>query len=209
MTARSPHEPHRVSTPLELFFDLVFVVAIAQAANALHHAVAEAHVAEGLLSFAMVFAAIWWAWMNFTWFASAYDCDDLRYRAAVFVQMFGALIIAAGVPEMFQTHQPNATVVAGYVVMRMGGVSQWLRAARADPERRAVALRYAIGISILQVAWIALLWLPFKGTVFLILYALELAVPIWAERDVSRSHDVVPRGQGDPGSLFRQCAHQG
>ena len=47
MTARSPHEPHRASTPLELFFDLVFVVAIAQAASGLHHAIAEAHASKG------------------------------------------------------------------------------------------------------------------------------------------------------------------
>ena len=51
----------------------------------------------------MVFFAIWWAWMNFTWFASAYDCDDVPYRLAVFVQIAGALILAAGVPAMFET----------------------------------------------------------------------------------------------------------
>ena len=48
MRRASPHEPHRAATPLELFFDLVFVVAIAQAASGLHHAVAEAHALEGL-----------------------------------------------------------------------------------------------------------------------------------------------------------------
>ena len=56
----------------------------------------------------MVFFAIWWAWMNFTWFASAYDCDDVPYRLAVFVQIAGALILAAGVPAMFETHVPNS-----------------------------------------------------------------------------------------------------
>jgi low temperature requirement protein LtrA len=70
MAARSPHEAHRVATPLELFFDLVFVVAIAQAAGGLHHAIAEGHVGDGIVGYLMVFFAIWWAWMNFTWFAS-------------------------------------------------------------------------------------------------------------------------------------------
>src|SRR5688572_12628855 len=102
MTARSPHEHHRVSTPLELFFDLVFVVAVARAAAGLHHAIAELHVGAGLIGFAMVFFAIWWAWMNFTWFASAYDCDDVAYRCAVFVQITGALVMAAGIPAMFE-----------------------------------------------------------------------------------------------------------
>ena len=86
MRARSPHEPHRAATPLELLFDLVFVVAIAQAASGLHHAISEAHALQGLFGYLMVFFAIWWAWMNFTWFASAYDSDDVPYRLAVFVQ---------------------------------------------------------------------------------------------------------------------------
>ena len=59
MTARSPHEAHRTATPLELLFDLVFVVAIAQAANGLHHAIAELHPLEGLVGYLMVFFAIW------------------------------------------------------------------------------------------------------------------------------------------------------
>jgi low temperature requirement protein LtrA len=44
MTARSPHESHRAATPLEILFDLVFVVAIAEAAGGLHHAITAAHV---------------------------------------------------------------------------------------------------------------------------------------------------------------------
>jgi low temperature requirement protein LtrA len=182
MTARSPHEVHRSATPLELFFDLVFVVAIAQAANGLHHAIAEGHAVEGLVGYLMVFFAIWWAWMNFTWFASAYDCDDIAYRLAVFVQISGALVLAAGVAGMFQTHGPDPAVVAGYVLMRLAAVTQWLRAAAADPVHRTTARRYAIGIAALQVACVATVFLPqLFGPAFLILVAFELAVPVWAE----------------------------
>jgi low temperature requirement protein LtrA len=182
MTARSPHESHRTATPLELFFDLVFVVAIAQAASGLHHDITEAHVLHGLMSFLMVFFAIWWAWMNFTWFASAYDCDDVPYRLAVFVQIGGALILAAGVPRMFEEGVPNGAVLGGYVVMRLALVAQWLRASSSDPAHRTTAKRYALGIALLQVAWVSLplvphLWIP--G--FLTLVALELAMPLWAE----------------------------
>ncbi len=182
MTARSPHEAHRAATPLELFFDLVFVVAIAQAASSLHHAVSEAHVAHGLAGYLMVFFAIWWAWINFTWFASAYDCDDVPYRLMVFVQMTGALIIAAGVPAMFEGHG-STTVTLGYVVMRSAVVAQWLRAASADPLRRKTAHRYALGISTLQIAWLGLLFLPDVWLAgFLILVVFEVLVPVWAER---------------------------
>ena len=51
---------------------------IHQAAELLHHSWAEGHVLDGLASYATVFFAIWWAWMTFTWFASAYDCTTSR-----------------------------------------------------------------------------------------------------------------------------------
>ena len=60
-------------------------VAVARAASLLHHGVAEGHAGHALVSYVLVFFAIWWAWMNFTWFASAYDCDDVPYRLAVFL----------------------------------------------------------------------------------------------------------------------------
>ena len=160
MTARAPHESHRVATPLELFFDLVFVVAIARAAAGLHHAIAADHAAVGVAGVVMVFFAIWWAWMNFTWFASAYDCDDVPYRLATFVQITGALIFASGVAGMFEDLRPNIATVGGYVVMRLALVAQWLRAARSDPGHRRTALRYAVGVSLVQAAWVAMMWWP-------------------------------------------------
>lgn len=183
MTARSPREAHRTATVLELFFDLVFVVAIARAAAGLHHAIGADHVMAGLAGFGMVFFAIWWAWVNFTWFASAYDCDDVPYRIAVFVQITGALILAASITQMFEERHPNLATIIGYVVMRLALVAQWLRAASSDPDRRQTALRYATGISILQIAWLAPLAEPSLWTsAFLVLATLEMALPAWAER---------------------------
>src|SRR5215207_1081188 len=101
MAARDPDEPHRVSTPLELFFDLAVVVAVAQAASSLHHGVVDGHAGDALISYPLAFFAIWWAWMNFAWFASAYESDDALYRLATFVQMTGVLIVAAGIPRAF------------------------------------------------------------------------------------------------------------
>src|SRR5690349_7784232 len=84
MRARSPQEAHRVATPLELFFDLVFVVAVSQAAVQLHHAIIEGHGGEAGFSFGLLFFGIWWAWMNFTWFASSFDTNDIPYRPIIF-----------------------------------------------------------------------------------------------------------------------------
>jgi low temperature requirement protein LtrA len=183
MRARSADENHRVATPLELFFDLCFVVAVAQAALPLHHAISENHVWDGVSSYLMVFFAIWWAWMNFTWFASAYDTDDDVYRITSFVQIAGALVLAAGVSSAFDDGQ-WAGITIGYVIMRFAMVAQWLRAARADRQRRATALQYAAGITIVQVLWLARLALPeeWATPTFLLLVVAELLVPIIAER---------------------------
>jgi low temperature requirement protein LtrA len=71
MDGRDPDEAPRASTPLELLFDLCFVVAVAQAAAQLAHGIEEAHTVVAIGGFAMVFFAIWWVWIDFTWFASA------------------------------------------------------------------------------------------------------------------------------------------
>ncbi len=186
MRPRSPHEAHRAATPLELFFDLVFVIAVAQAASKLHHGLTEGHVAEAIVSFAMVFFAIWWAWMNFTWFASAYDTDDVPYRLAVFVQMIGALILAVGVPAAFDERN-FGVVTAGYTVMRLALVAQWLRAARSDAQHSATSYRYAIGVIAVQAGWLLLLLVPaaWQPVGFALLVVAELAVPIWAERSAT------------------------
>nr|WP_296066387.1 low temperature requirement protein A [uncultured Actinoplanes sp.] len=185
MRARAANEPGRVSTPLELFFDLCFVVAVAQAAAPLHHGVAAHHIGHALPGYLMVFFAIWWAWMNFTWFASAYDTDDVVYRLTTLVQVAGALVLAAGVQQAFEDGD-FVLVSSGYAVMRLALVPQWLRAARSDPPRRPTAIRYAIGISVLQVLWLLRLLVPHDEPAlfypsFVLLALLELAVPAWAE----------------------------
>ncbi|MEV6791708.1 low temperature requirement protein A [Streptomyces sp. NPDC051320] len=181
MRGRDPGEEHRASTPLELLFDLTFVVAVSQAAAQFHHALAEGHLVSGLAGYAAVFFAIWWAWMNFTWFASAYDTDDVPYRLLTLLQMAGVLVLAAGVPAAFDGD--FALVVVGYVIMRLAMITQWLRAAVEHPEGRRAALRYAVGIAVVQAGWVARLWAPgvWAPVTFVVLVAAELAVPAWAE----------------------------
>jgi low temperature requirement protein LtrA len=197
MVSRDTREAHRTSTPLELFFDLCFVVAVALAAENLHHDVSDGHAGDGVFAYALVFFAIWWAWMNFTWFASAYDTDDGIYRITTFVQMAGVLVLAAGVPRAFQSSDIGL-ITAGYVIMRLAMVGQWLRLAATDEQSRPAALRYAAGIAFLQVLWVGRLFLPdewFVPTV-LPLVAAELAVPVWAERATATSwhpHHIAER----------------
>ncbi|MFI5956450.1 low temperature requirement protein A [Cryptosporangium sp. NPDC051539] len=183
VVARDPNEPHRASTPLELLFDLCFVVAIASNASELHHALVEKHFFPQLLGYLMVFFAIWWAWMNFTWFASAYDPDDVPHRLLTLVEIAGVLVLAAGIPQAFE-HEDFGVVTVGYLIMRLPQIAHWLRVAAASSADRATALRYAAGLALVQVCWVLRLLLPddWGFVAFFVLVVAEIAVPIWAER---------------------------
>ncbi|MFG1853680.1 low temperature requirement protein A [Actinomadura geliboluensis] len=189
MRARPIDEPHRAASPLELLFDLTFVVAVAAVTAQLAHEIAAGRAAAGVVPFLLVFFAIWWAWMNFTWFASSYDTDDVAYRLLTMVQMAGVLVLAAGVPAAAD-HDDWRGVTLGYFIMRIGLVTQWVRAGIEDPDGRRTAFRYAGGMIALQVGWIVRQAAADTGAlppsahvpVFLVLAALELAVPAWAER---------------------------
>ncbi len=145
----------------------------------LHHALTDGHVVDGVLSYAAVFFSIWWAWMNFTWFATAFDTDDWLYRLLTIVQMGGVLVLAAGVHSAF-AEGDFRIVTAGYVVMRLAMVAQWIRASRGAGPARAATATYAVGITAVQVLWVAALPLP-VGAFRLVIVGLilaELAVPV-------------------------------
>ena len=185
--ARDIHEAHRVATPLELLFDLVFVVAIAQSAAQLDHGVLAHHTAQAVGGYLLAFGAIWWAWINYTWFASAYDDDSTAFRLLTLLQMGGVLLLATGIPGMFEGQ--FLAPVLGYVVMRLALGVQWLRAGRGDPARRRTCRRYATGIALVQAGWVLFLLAAESGVLsgaslvaaILALWLCELAVPPWAE----------------------------
>jgi low temperature requirement protein LtrA len=207
MGGRDPHEAHRLATPLELLFDLTFVVAFGFAANQFAHALAEAHFATAFLGFALASFAICWAWVNFSWFASAYDTDDWIFRVMTMAQMIGVLVLALGLPRMFASLEvadgriDTSVMVCGYVVMRVALVGQWLRAARQDPARRRPCLAYVGATLLAQAGWVALLFAGLSGPVvlalMLALVGVELAGPWFAERRAGgtpwHAHHIVER----------------
>jgi low temperature requirement protein LtrA len=161
MSGRDPREVGRSATPLELLFDLTFVIAFGAAASELAHFLAEDHVWDGIVGFLFATFAVSWAWINFSWFASAYDTDDWLYRLTTMVQMVGVLILAVGLPDMFESllddhYVDNQVMVLGYVVMRIPMVLQWARASKQDPDRAAVCRTFIVTILVTQAGWILL-----------------------------------------------------
>jgi low temperature requirement protein LtrA len=190
MTGRSEDESHRTATPLELFFDLSFVLAFSAAAAQFAHAVAANHLSSGLVGFVFSMFAIVWAWVNFTWFASAYDTDDWIYRLTTMVQMVGVIILALGLPDMFESlldgdYVDNRVMVLGYVVMRVPMIAQWYRASRQDPARARVCRVFMVTILVSQVAWIVLALAETSVAVTFawvaVLVLIEMVGPIVAE----------------------------
>jgi low temperature requirement protein LtrA len=205
MSGRDPHEDHRVATPLELLFDLTFVVAFGVSASEFAHVLAEGHIAAGLAGFAFSNFAVCWAWINFTWFASAYDTDDWVYRLTTMLQMVGVIILALGIPPAYESidagaHVDNRVLVAGYVVMRIAMVFQWLRAAYQDPVRRSTCLTYAAAISIAQIGWVGIIIahtsVPATFLLVAIMTLVELSGPWLAERRIRtpwHAHHIAER----------------
>ena len=206
MGGRDRHEAHRVATPLELLFDLTFVVSFGLAASQFAHALAEGHYSVGLFGFAFASFAICWAWTNFSWFASAYDTDDWIFRIVTMVQMIGVLVLALGLPRMFASlehgeHFDTSIMVLGYVIMRVALTFQWMRAARQDRARRRACLSYAVVVSLAQVGWVALIFVPLSIqaaiVLSIILVLIELTGPVLAERKDGgtpwHAHHIVER----------------
>jgi low temperature requirement protein LtrA len=204
-SGRDPDEGHRAATPLELLYDLTIVVAFGTASDELARYVADDHVGPGIAGFAFASFAVSWAWLNYTWFASAYDTDDWVFRLATMVQMVGVIVLSLGLPQMFASvdhgdRLHNGVMVAGYVIMRVALVFLWWQVSRHDRERQPAARAYMTTIGVAQVGWIvlALLGLSIGVTfaAFSVLIALELIGPFIAEGKATtpwHAHHVAER----------------
>lgn len=191
MSGRDADEANRVATPLETLFDLTFATCFSLAAVQLAAALAQGRYAAVVLGFGFASFAICWAWINFSWFASAYDTDDWMFRVVTMLQMVGVLVLAIGLPRMFASiergaHLDNSVMVLGYVIMRVALVFQWLRAASQDPARRRTCLTYAVTIAIAQIGWVVEIAVRFSAAAAFalgsILALIELMGPVLAER---------------------------
>ena len=186
MRDHTVHE--RPSTPLELLFDLCFVVAVAFLAAELHHGLAGGHAIPAVAAYALLFVPIWWAWMSYSWFATAFSHDDAITRVLTLAQMGGVLALAAAIPSA--TRGELVPFAVAYAVMRLPLILNWLRSAYADPVHRAFALTYAAGSTVAQLLWVAGALAGGGGgrVVFVAALLVELATPVLAVR---RSPDRV------------------
>jgi low temperature requirement protein LtrA len=134
---------------LELFFDLCFVAAIAALGAGLHH-----HPdGRGLLVFAGLFVPVWWAWMGYTWHASAFDNDDTVFRVAWLLAMLLVIALASQAPAAAEGHGAGFALAYGLLQALLAAL--FLRARRRQTAARAFVTRYAAGDALGAVVWLA------------------------------------------------------
>jgi len=168
----------RRATWLELFFDLVFVAAVGQLANAL---AAEPTTAR-FFEFLGLFVPVWWAWMGFTFYANRFDTDDLPYRLLMLCAMFGVAILATTIPSVFRGATEGFPLA--YIAVRTVLVTLYARASRHVPEARALTRTFLVAFSYAVLLWALSLALgaPWAYVLWGLALTIELVAPIPAWR---------------------------
>jgi low temperature requirement protein LtrA len=132
----------RRATWLELFFDLCFVAAVAALSARLLHD----HSVGGVLAFLGLFVAVWWAWMAFTWFATAWDNDDVAFRLFMLGAMLLVIVLAAAIPGIGDASSGREAVFASaYAGMQFLLAVMFLRVLPHAADARGFVQRYLIG----------------------------------------------------------------
>jgi low temperature requirement protein LtrA len=182
--------PARKVTWLELFFDLIFVAAVAQVGEPLR----EDFTLAGIVRFGMLFVLIWWAWIGNSVFATRFDTDDWLQRALTFVQMFAVAAMAANASDALDSHE-SAGFAAAYAAMRLILVAHYARARQID-HARPLANRYLAGHGLAAALWLlsAFVPAPARFAVWALALAIDLGTPWMA---VAHSARIPP----DPAHL--------
>jgi low temperature requirement protein LtrA len=179
-------EAGRRVTWLELFFDLVFVAAVAQVGTHLR----DDYSPAGLLRFALLFVLIWWAWLGHTSFSTRFDTDDLVQRALTWLQMFLVAVMAINATGALDSRD-SAGFAAAYAVMRLVLAAQYLRARRIR-RARALTVRYATSCGVAAALWLAsaLVAPPIRFWLWALALAIDVGTPLFTTRDlVDVPHD--------------------
>jgi low temperature requirement protein LtrA len=168
----------RGTTWLELFFDLCFVAAVAALADGLVALPTLGRIA----AFAGLFVTVWWAWMSFTWFSTAWDNDDVIHRLGMLTAMFLVVVLAAAVPGVYRGN--DALYVLAYASMQGVIVLMFLRVLPWAGEARRFVTIYLFAHLTSGLLWLASLAVPQPGRygIWALAVLVDLVMPVFAVR---------------------------
>lgn len=172
----------RRATWLELFFDLVFVVAIAELA----HNLSENVSVLGFVGFAFLFAPVWWCWVGATFYATRFDTDDLSHRLLTLLQM--AIVAMMAVNIHYALGKSSVGFALSYVAFRVVLVFQYLNAGHHIPIARSLTTWYARGFILGALIWVGSVFVPppWRFVGWALGMIVDLSVPLTARRHVAR-----------------------
>jgi low temperature requirement protein LtrA len=212
--AATRREGERV-TPLELFFDLVFVLAITQCTALMSHHPSWSGMLQGLL----VLGILWWCWIGYAWLTSVIDPEEGAARLVMFAAMAALLIVSLCVPDAFGSL--GLTFALAYGVVRIAHIALFMLASADDDALRhsvlGLAVSTAIGVSVLATAslfdglaqgalWALALFLDMAGPYFFGAEGWKLVPGHFAERHgliiiIALGESIVAIGVGAAGAL--------
>ncbi len=212
--AAVPREGERVR-PLELFFDLVFVLAITQCTALMSHHPTWSGLAQGLLALGM----IWWSWVGYSWLTSVIDPEEGAVRLVIFAAMAAMLVASLCIPSAFDDLALAFAVAYGFV--RIAHIALFMLASPDDDAlRRSViglAASTAVGVGLLATAslfdgvaqgslWGLALFLDMAGPYFFGSEGWKLVPAHFAERHglvviIALGESIVALGIGAAGAL--------
>jgi len=161
-------------TPLELFFDLVFVLAFTQCTALMAADPSWEGVAKGML----VLGVMWWAWVGYAWLTSVVDPEEGAVRIAMFVAMAALLVVSLCIPEAFD--DLGLLFALAYGTVRLGQIALFVLASRDDPGLRhsviGLGISTLVGTGLLVAASFADHEL--QGAIWLLALALDMGGPL-------------------------------
>ena len=181
-------EAGRRVTWMELFFDLIFVAAVAQVGTHL----GDDYSPAGLLRFSLLFLLIWWAWLGHTHFSTRFDTDDVVQRALTALQIFLVAVMAINATGALDSRD-SAGFAAAYSAMRFVLVAQSWRA-RPIRKARALTTRYATGTGVAASLWLvsAVVPPPIRYWLWSLALVIDIGTPIiWTRHLVDVPHDAA------------------
>jgi low temperature requirement protein LtrA len=224
MTSRADTTSHRLSatlreaetvTPLELFFDLVFVLAITQCTQLM----ADQPTWEGIAKSMLVLAVLWWSWIGYAWLTSVVDPEEGAVRLVIFAAMAGLLVSSLAIPSAFD--EAAFEFAVAYALVRAAHIALFWIASEDDEQLRrstsslgvstAIACAILFGASFLDgtlqgAAWAAAIVIDFGGPYVFRAEGWTLVPEHFAERHgliiiIALGESIVAIGAGVTGEL--------
>jgi low temperature requirement protein LtrA len=159
--------------PLELFFDLVFVLALTQCTALMAHEPTWQGLCKGLLALGI----LWWAWVGYAWLTSVVDPEEGGVRLALIAAMAAMLVVALAIPEAFEDY--GLLFAGGLAVVRIAHIVLFVIASQGDPDLRksvfGLAVSTALGVGI--IAGASFTDGALQGGLWLLALALDMAGP--------------------------------